>query len=489
MLKNKKPKFVVMLIMGVLLAMTICLLIGMRQSVWFDEAYSILVAKQPIDQLIHLTSIDTHPPLYYILLKLWASAFSWNELVLRGFSVLCMGGGMFMAGLLSKKLFGERTAFLSLPFIIFAPFVLRYGFEIRMYALATFIGVTATYVLVNALEQRNDKLKTLYFGLYAVLVAIGVYSLYYTAFIWLAHFAWLAWRSFKNKENIFKSAWLASYVFSVVLFLPWLSIFSKQLKGGALAAIMQPMTVDNLLGTVSFSFLYKPIWQLDAWLTLLFIFVISSIVYFTVKVLKLASVTNRRRLLLIGSYWLMPIIILTLIGLFRPMYVERYMAHFIIAESIFIGAAISSVRFDAVHKTVYALLVGCMLIGVVNLANAGNFNFQRMQYPSIKAAASKVFCEKDRPVIVDNPYEAVEFSYYLSDCDIYFQSDSDNMGGGYAPVSNKGFGISDPKTFFANSKQLTHLYYNDTDVSMPEGMIILTGEKVGDFTIESYISR
>ena len=45
-------------------AMAIGLWIGLRQSVWFDEAYSIMVAKQSMGEAIRLTALDTHPPLY-----------------------------------------------------------------------------------------------------------------------------------------------------------------------------------------------------------------------------------------------------------------------------------------------------------------------------------------------------------------------------------------------------------------------------------------
>ncbi|HEU5122140.1 MAG TPA: hypothetical protein VFT59_04805 [Candidatus Saccharimonadales bacterium] len=62
-------------IIGVAVAMGVSLGIGLMQSVWFDEAYSIILAKKPISELLYLTSIDTHPPLYYLLLKLWASIF------------------------------------------------------------------------------------------------------------------------------------------------------------------------------------------------------------------------------------------------------------------------------------------------------------------------------------------------------------------------------------------------------------------------------
>ncbi|HEY5695459.1 MAG TPA: hypothetical protein VIQ80_01340, partial [Candidatus Saccharimonadales bacterium] len=69
--RSLEKYFIPTLIVVALGAMVISLMIGLAQSVWFDEAYSIMLAKQPILNLIHLTSADTHPPFYYLLLKGW----------------------------------------------------------------------------------------------------------------------------------------------------------------------------------------------------------------------------------------------------------------------------------------------------------------------------------------------------------------------------------------------------------------------------------
>src|SRR5690349_4584320 len=172
---------------GVLLAMGISLAIGLMQSVWFDEAYSIWLAKQPIGELLRLTSVDTHPPFYYMLLKGWAGMFGWGEFALRSLSVLAMGGALATGVVLVKRLFGVRAALIALMFGVFAPFLLRYGFEIRMYALASCIGIAATYVLVRAVEEKVYKKQVWLYVLYAVLVALGVYVLYYMALLWIVH--------------------------------------------------------------------------------------------------------------------------------------------------------------------------------------------------------------------------------------------------------------------------------------------------------------
>ena len=236
--------FVPALVAAAVVAMVISLVIGLRQSVWFDEAYSILLTQQTTDQLLYLTSLDTHPPLYYLALQAWTALFGYSEVALRSLSVLAMGGALVVGGLLLRRMFGGRIALMAMPFLVFAPMLLRYGFEIRGYALASLIGVLATYVLVVALEAKPRNQWLLY-TLYAVLVAAGTLTLYYLVLLWIAHLIWLLWQARRKKQSIWKAPWLMALAGSVVLFLPWLPVFVSQLNNGALASITQALTLDN----------------------------------------------------------------------------------------------------------------------------------------------------------------------------------------------------------------------------------------------------
>ncbi|NLS76996.1 MAG: hypothetical protein GXY76_07030, partial [Chloroflexi bacterium] len=41
------------------------------ESIWLDEATSILLARMDLPSLIRTTAQDIHPPVYYALLHLW----------------------------------------------------------------------------------------------------------------------------------------------------------------------------------------------------------------------------------------------------------------------------------------------------------------------------------------------------------------------------------------------------------------------------------
>lgn len=486
-----KNNYILILISSAIIAMIISVTIGLAQSVWFDEAYSIMLAKQPVSEIFRLTSLDTHPPLYYLLLSLWGNIFGWSELALRSMSVLAMGGAVIIAGLMMKKLFGIRAALITLPFIIFAPFLLRYGFEIRMYSVASFIGVAATYILINATEAKKSKQIWIYI-LYAIFVALGVYVLYYTVLIWFTHFIWLIWRSYSNKESIFKTNWFKAYILSVVLFLPWLPTFIKQIGNGALAPISQSMTLDNLFGIISFSFLYRPVWQLGPLLSIIILFVIIILGYLSVCAFKLVGKKQRQYLILLAMYVIVPIAILTLVGLFRPMYVERYLAHILIGLSMFIGVSVSLVsrKAKALTKIILSILIIILTMGIIQLSQVGNYNFQRLQKPDIKQSATLIDnCDNDSKVLAAGPYVAIELSYYLPNCDIYFYSDVAKLGGGYASLSNSNLRIDNPELQLKDLQTIYYAYYDNPELIMPSNLSLTTTLTPGKLRIDKYILR
>ena len=53
----------------------------------------------------------------------------------------------------------ERHALLASPFVMFAPLMLRYGYEIRMYSLIPFLSVLGTYLLLRAMREDGMRVR------------------------------------------------------------------------------------------------------------------------------------------------------------------------------------------------------------------------------------------------------------------------------------------------------------------------------------------
>ena len=120
----EKYWIVIALVVGVI-ATGLALVVSIGQPIWFDEGYSILLAREPVGELLALTAVDAHPPFYYLLLKAWGTLFGFGEVALRSLSALAFGGAVTMVLLLIKRLFGIRVALVSVLILLVAPIALR----------------------------------------------------------------------------------------------------------------------------------------------------------------------------------------------------------------------------------------------------------------------------------------------------------------------------------------------------------------------------
>ncbi len=497
MMEKLQKHFILVLVTFSLAALVVSFMIGYNQGVWFDEGYSLIIAKQSTAEMIRLTSVDVHPPLYYLLLQGWANLFNDWGVVLRLLSAILLGCAVFVSGLLSRKLFNARTAIITLPFIAFCPLLLRYGFELRMYSLAALIGVAATYVLVCAVGAKSKKKQYILYLAYALLVAAGMYTHYYMALLWVAHFTWLIWQAKLSKKPIIKSPWFLAFILSIVLYIPWMPSLFHQIAGGVLASVVQPMTIQNLIGAISFVFVYKPVWQLDAIYSLIILFVLIVIGTFIYKTYKQLDKKSKVGFSLIAMYMAVPILILTIVGLVRPMYLERYLVPFIIGGLMVIGVSVAKMT-EHKHAKNVILSVGIfiiMIIGVVNLAQIGNFSFQRLENVRTQQAALAVD-KKDcaiegTAIIAADPYTYVQFDNFFDrlGCQYFFYSEESKLGGGYAILSDSILRVYDPAVQLDSYQTIYYIYYSEPKLQMPADMVLSSTEKHGSVNVAKYTER
>lgn len=464
---SKHWKLVALFAMALTLA--IAMLQSVGRSVWFDEGYSIMVAQQPIPDLIRLTSVDAHPPVFYLLLKAWGALFGWSELSLRLSSALtgALTVGVMIA--LVRKLFSPKTAIVAAPFLVLAPFLARYNYEIRMYALVALIGAVATWVLVTAVKTKATK----WWIAYALLVALGMYTLYMSVVFWLAHVVWLAWQSRRDGKPIIRQKYWLWYGLAVVLFLPWAPTVVYQLLHSALPPYMSAVTITELVNVVTMYMGYSAFWQTGAWLSVgIFIAVVSFFVIFA-RVWRMASKKYRSGILLLIFCFVVGIAFYAVISLppSMPRFIERYAMHIAPYFYALIGVMVAfgwrmGNRVPVVLLAASSLAV--LVYGQVALMQAGNFNFQRLQSVQAKSIRHEVGCDQTT-FITSGPYGYIDSWYDMRGCDLKFYYPWDTaLTGGYAPLDKSDKRITSTKGI--DSKRIVFIYYNDsTDFMAPDG--------------------
>lgn len=491
-LTNKKDDtkvFWLVLIGTMVTAGIISLSVGLRQSIWFDEAYSILLAHQSVAELLRLTSIDTHPPLYYLLLKAWGGLFGWSELSLRLSSIVSMMGAIGVGGLLLRKMFGPRLALGGLLALMIAPLLLRYGFEVRMYADASLIGVAATYALYSAWQANLASLRWRWLIVYGLLVAVGTYTLYYLTFLWIAHVAWILYVHIRSRRQ--KQLWpfATAYGAAALLFAPWLPTFIKQMSNGALAPIGQPLNLDQLLSIGTFNTLYQPLYTVPVALTFLVIAFFAALLWVVPRARTHLKHKSNEVILLI-MYIGIPILLLMGVSFAKSMYTERYLSHVAIGLVLLLGVVV----FAALQEThsrklkqrwAPIAIYGTLLVGTVQLAIVGNLNFQRLQTPTVNEVAAQLQdCSPGSKLLASDPYVMTELSYYLGHCNVYFVSEWDILRGGYAPFSGSAQQVKSTEDL--EDDRITYIYYGEPDQPLPARYIEVSHRSYGSLNVSEY---
>jgi len=156
-------------------------LIGIQtRPIWYDEAFSILLAeKGPAAILSGTLTPDTnssaaeeHPPAYYFTLWVWMRLFGTSLISARLLSILFSLGTILCVYYITHHLFNKQTALTAAILASILPFQIHYGVEIRMYMLLGFWLMLATlaylkrwwilFSLAAALAQYTHNLAAIY---------------------------------------------------------------------------------------------------------------------------------------------------------------------------------------------------------------------------------------------------------------------------------------------------------------------------------------
>jgi mannosyltransferase len=235
-LRLSRAPLVSLALVGILLLSLAARLYGIAtESIWLDEATSLMLARMSVPALVQWTASDIHPPLYYILLHYWI-LLGQSEAALRGLSALAGVLNVWVIYGLGRTLFDRRTGLYAALLLALAPYHIWYAQEARMYAWVTTFASTS--LLLALLAWRRGCWWV--WGAYVLVTTAALYTHYYAVFGILIEnlFFLYLWMRRRVHARLFW-AWVASQVAVFVLFLPWFPIFLLPITvgGGGWVAI------------------------------------------------------------------------------------------------------------------------------------------------------------------------------------------------------------------------------------------------------------
>ena len=401
-------------------------------SIWFDEAFTAYIVRFNYLDIARYTATDVHPPLYYWLVKVWTSLWGTSELAFRSFSLVCGVIAIVLGFMLLRKLFGARAAMLGAWFMALSPMLVRYGEEARMYTMVTAIVLGATYVLVRATETNARK----YWVWYGILIAIGMWTHYFAALAWLAHWVWRAAAlridGAKGKEwrrRFFSKQWIWTHVVAIGVFAVWAPLMLRQLgiiQMGFWIPAVSAHTFTNYFTNVLF---YLDQQKVVSWFALLYVAVVVLVTVLLFRAYRqLTSKKDRKSLLLLMSLAFTPPVLLFLASMppMKSSFVERYLIPAVASLMLLLAAVIvHGMRGKSRRLSVFlvVLLIASFAIGINRVYYYGNYNKTNGTSIRTKELIELISAKSQpgEPIIATDPWVFYEAVFYTSsDHPIYF---------------------------------------------------------------------
>jgi len=197
-------------------------LIIIDQSLWLDEAIgTVAVSSHSISELFTgFFLVDNHPPLYYLLLKIWIQLFGHQESIIRLPSVLAGVGTIYLVYEITHKITQRKNiALVAAALLATSQIHVYYSQEARMYIFTAFF---ACWAFSNYISQK--------WVLFSISLVLLLFSDYVTVFM-LAAF-WVN-GIVSKKPPSWWVGFISAYIPVILLGFTWLPIFIKQLENGA----------------------------------------------------------------------------------------------------------------------------------------------------------------------------------------------------------------------------------------------------------------
>ncbi len=403
-----------------------------RWSIWFDEAFSAYLMRFDLAELTAYTAADVHPPFYYWVLKGWVSLFGTTDLAFRSLSILAGALSIWLAYILVKRLFrSPRLALVASWFVAISPLVVRFGEEARMYTFALAIVLGATYALVRASERRAGKH---WWVVYAVLVAVGMLTHYFTALAWLAHWVWrYAEKRAGRIERFWTKGWILAHVGAVGLFAWWLPTAINQFVTVQVAGFwIPPLSAYTPVDYVSDTLLYQLYGETSGWWFVLFMVAVVVAGYGLYRGYSLLRRRSPEGATLLVALSVAPAVLLA-VGSLPPLssaFVNRYVLYAQVVGVVLVGLclALAHRKYPTIiSKLAVGAFMLVLLVGIGNVYYYGNYNKNTHTSARAKETVQLITAEgtSGQPIIASSPWTYYDAVFYSSrEHPVYFLDSS-----------------------------------------------------------------
>lgn len=405
------------LLWGLVLALTAaCAGLCFNDSVWADEAYTMLLVQKPWPEAWKLLISDVHPPLYYIIVKLVCTVFGYAVPVVKGVSVFFVFLTMALGILCICPDFGIKTAAVYIAAVGLTPQLIRHGVELRMYPQAMFFVTACGLLALSLWKRRTERGLWRWIGFWAFGMA-AAYTHYYAliSVAWIYGFLLAALLSEKGAGKIAVRRWFFCLFASAAAYLPWLFVFAGQAVSVEESYWIERPSIRTVIRWAGWLFKTK-VMAVSVFFTVIFTFGFLWLLW--------RGIAGRKEELLAGAagYGVLLMTVLTGLAasiLFRPVFVPRYMI---------CGAGLAvfglAVFASCLPRQLTALLCGALLL-------TGGLGYRDVWKEEYETGTARTRTELEQllkagdRLVYDYEHIGLVLEYYYPDYEVEYWEDTD----------------------------------------------------------------
>lgn len=458
--QDKKIKYlhIAIIIVGIIfIALNI-----FHSNLWFDESYSVAIAKHSFSEIWSIGANDVHPILYYFVLHIVGMITNYNIIALRLVSFLPLA----ILGILGythiRKDFGYKIGIIFSFLILFLPVSAEYAGEIRMYSLGMLLG-TIMAIYAYRIYKGQDNIKNfVIFGINSLLVSYThYYGLMLAGIVNLLLFIYYI-KNRKTKKNGIKR-FIVTAIIQVILYLPWVMSFFKQIQGVSNGFWISLTFPKTLIEIISMQFTGS----LD--ITIGFIFALFIFTYITYVFIKYVRKTKKeietKSVIISISIYIAIILIALIISLcIQSILLYRYL---LIPTGLLIFTLAFIISRDTNRYRIITVCIIILLMSIISNIGLIKNNYDSSNINYLKYIQNNI--KEEDLILYSDAISGAVVSAYFDNQSYFYNKQNWNVEESYKAFSNMKI-VYDLKDVLYNYEGRVWLIEGNTSTLLDETM-------------------
>jgi uncharacterized membrane protein len=202
-----------------------------RSGIWRDEAQCVWVVRSPTlpAMLNFLAQHESHPPLFYLLLRGWLGIFGDSAAAALALPVLVGCALVPAAYCVGRRVFNQSTGLIAAALVATSPLLARYSAVIRPYSLLPLLCLLSVYTLWLGLKGQDRCPWVWHVIATLALLLSHNWSWVVVGAEWVVVSGWLICRRIGASWPRARP-WLLAQFLLIAGFVPWIPVFLHQVR-------------------------------------------------------------------------------------------------------------------------------------------------------------------------------------------------------------------------------------------------------------------